>query len=142
MSNDKLEKLHEMTGKHWQNRNTDVVYKFLSCNQKEEIVFIATDKEWLETDVYNLNVFMRTFKEVTVANSGEISLLTQKSKTPIQSSVVMANDTFTRLKDVLLENIEKVRTDKEYVPQAKEICSSVNAIVGLAKVEIDLKRNF
>jgi len=51
----------------------------------------------------------------------------------------MPNDTMTKLRDTLMANIEKVKQDREYIPQAKMISDSINSLIGLAKIEIDLR---
>ena len=40
------------------------------------------------------------------------------------------------LSEMLLEDIQKVRSDPKYVPQAKQVCNSVNAIVNITKLQI------
>jgi hypothetical protein len=49
-------------------------------------------------------------------------------------------DLITKLRDNLLEDIEKVRTNKEYIPQAKQACNLVNTLVNLVKLEMQMRK--
>lgn len=42
------------------------------------------------------------------------------------------------LSQMLLEDINKVRADPGYVAQAKQVCNSVNAIVNITKLQIQM----
>ena len=44
----------------------------------------------------------------------------------------------TSLSKSLLEDIEKLRRDPNYVAQAKQICNSVNTIVNITKLQLSL----
>ena len=48
----------------------------------------------------------------------------------------------TDLKVILLETINKVRTNKEYIGQANAICNVVTQMINVQKLEIQLKNNF
>lgn len=43
-------------------------------------------------------------------------------------------------RDLLLENIEKVKKDPNYIPQAKAITNNVNSIIGLVGLQIKMMR--
>ena len=43
----------------------------------------------------------------------------------------------SKLKDILMENIEKVKADKDYIPQAQAVKDNVDSILNLAKTEIE-----
>ena len=45
---------------------------------------------------------------------------------------------FINLSKALLEDIDKVRKDPTYVAQAKQICNSVNTIVSITKLQLQL----
>lgn len=134
----KLEKLNEMMNKSWKDDRDEVV-KFFSYTKSGDEITIATDKEWIKTNFYELNVLFKKYTEVIVNETG-VSVVKKKDDgfVPVKATI-MASDTIKKLQDVLLDNIEKIKADKEYVAQAKEISNSVNSIIGLAKVEIELK---
>jgi hypothetical protein len=45
---------------------------------------------------------------------------------------------FERLSVLLLEDIEKVRIDPAYVSQAKQVANTANAMINLAKLELEM----
>lgn len=46
--------------------------------------------------------------------------------------------TLMNMSKMLLEDIERVRSDPKYVPQAKQVCNSINAIVNITKLQVQL----
>ena len=52
----------------------------------------------------------------------------------------MKDDVVSYLTDTLKDNIEKVKQNKDYVPQAKEISNSISRLIDLAKIELEFKR--
>lgn len=48
----------------------------------------------------------------------------------------ITSSTIGQLKDVLLANIEKVKADKGYIPQATAVKQNVDSIIDLAKIEV------
>ncbi len=137
MSKSKVEKLTGMIGKHWQNKSSrrQNIYHFLSMKVDGDKIYIATDKDWLETTVFDISVFMEQFEQV------EMGLVVSEKNNPINSPVAspLANDTMTNLKETLLDNIKKVKADKSYIPQAKEISNTVNTLINLASLEIKMR---
>lgn len=60
-----------------------------------------------------------------------------------ENSAVLAGSlsgSIGQLKDVLMNNIEKVQNDKSYVSQAKEVNNSIKEIINLAKVDIEYRK--
>jgi hypothetical protein len=43
------------------------------------------------------------------------------------------------VRSVLVETIEKVRTDKSYIPQANAICNVVSQMINIQKLELSIK---
>lgn len=41
------------------------------------------------------------------------------------------------LQEILMDNIKKLKSDKEYIPQAQEINANVRSMIDLAKAEIE-----
>lgn len=137
MSKEKINKIKAMVGKAWKHQDGEQ-YRFVSINVKNDIITIATDGEWLETSVYDALMFMEKFKEIPL---NQLPSIHSKGSIPAVEIVSEAvpKSAIEKLSGVLMDNIEKLKTDPTYIAQAKEINNSVNAIVNLAKVEIMLK---
>lgn len=139
MKESKTEKLQSMMGKHFKSKDNDQVIHFLSMKMDDDQIIIATDNNWITTTPFDLNVFFQKYEEVIVSERGEVSTIIKDVGIQSNKSVTIPNNTFLELKNVLLENIQKVRENKDYVPQAKEISNSIGQLINLAKVEIEMK---
>ena len=49
------------------------------------------------------------------------------------------NNLITQIRDKLLSDIDRVRADKAYIPQAKQACNTTNTLLNLVKLEIKMK---
>ncbi len=135
---EKIETLQSMMGKHFKNSNNDEVVKLLSFKQNGDQILIATDKDWITTSPFDLNLFFKQYQEVEVTEKGEVTIIPASEQSIIRSVVIKGN-VLSELRDILLDNVKKVQENKDYVPQAKEISNSIGQIINLAKVEIDLR---
>lgn len=52
------------------------------------------------------------------------------------------NDLSNKLIDTLNDNIEKVQNNKNYIPQAQAINNNINTIVNIAKMRLDIAKQF
>ncbi|OFY87866.1 MAG: hypothetical protein A3F72_03055 [Bacteroidetes bacterium RIFCSPLOWO2_12_FULL_35_15] len=138
MSNDKIKKLQSMMGKHFKNKKNDQILLFQSFRQDNDVIHIATDSEWIMTTLFDLNILFQNHIEVEVAISGDVTELNKNTAVILKSQTIPLS-IMSKLRDTLLDNIEKVKADKEYVPQAKEISSSIGQIINLAKIEIEMR---
>jgi len=141
MSKAKIKKLEGMIGKSWADKGGNE-FNFLSLNVDGDICTIATDSKWQKTDIYDIDVFVE--KYTPIDSKSITTILPPKDNSPaspathLQSSVI-PNATMSSLAKTIIENIEKVKKDKDYIPQAKNMSDSVNTLIGLAKIEIDLR---
>lgn len=55
---------------------------------------------------------------------------------PAAPQMLGASDLAVQLKTILMDNIEKIKTDKEYIPQAQAINDNVKTVIDLAKTEV------
>jgi len=119
-----IDKLERMVGKSFvynQDEHKIIKYEFaggslIITSDKQDIIFSAVDyrfhlKEFLPID----DKIAATTLQLNVANQSVM----------------------TELKDVLLDNIRKVKENKDYIPQAQEINSQVKSMIDLARTEID-----
>lgn len=54
------------------------------------------------------------------------------------SSLALDKTVITSLKDILMDNIQKIKDNKEYIPQAQAINDQAKSVIDLVKSEIDL----
>ena len=109
------QKLQEMKGKTFM-YNT-VNQKILNCFCDNGTIKIATDKRLIE---FPRDQFKEKIKEFLPVGEG----------TGMEVQVIGMKDSQT-LQTTILENIEKLKTDKGYIHQAKAINNSVNTFLNM-----------
>lgn len=63
---------------------------------------------------------------------------TTKELSTTSQNVEEAKVMFSDLKTTLMDNIKKVQDNANYIPQAKSINRDANAIIKLAKLQLDI----
>jgi len=81
-----------------------------------------------------------TIKEADVSSFIEACLPVEDENTRAVESIRQTDGLITTLQQTLLENIENVKKDKDYIKQANVINSSVNALIGMAKLQVQVSR--
>jgi hypothetical protein len=142
----KLEKLKSLMGKKFKHKDGGE-FMFFTYKLEKEKVTIVTDSIWLETNIFDIDVFLENYKQVIDVTSTNITnnnsnntspQLPQNGLMPMMKTI--NTDIVDKLKTALIDNIEKVQKDEKYVNQAKAICNSVQSLVNLAKLELDIRR--
>jgi hypothetical protein len=137
-SQKKIEELEQMLGKAYMYKSK--IHNFLHYRVEGEKITIATKEQWFDfeagDELYN---FLRQCKEwkdeqaVVPAAAPTDSLGLAKANTK-------SNNQLAALRGILLEDIERLRTDPAYVPVAKQTVNNINAILHTVKIEIQLRK--
>lgn len=56
-----------------------------------------------------------------------------------EKNILPIQETNLNVRNVLLETLEKVRSDKSYIPQANAICNVVAQMINIQKLELSIK---
>jgi len=129
----KLKKLESMTGKKYLYNAKEIT--LLTYKQDGEDIIIVTDKEWVTIPVYDLLVELDKFKLIE-----EPQLPARKNGSDLGLMAAPA-DTLVSLRDTLIDNINKVKEDPAYIPQAKSISYNIQTIINLAKIELETRKS-
>lgn len=127
-----LIKLGGMLGKQWM-YNT-VIYKFHSVSTDDDgyPVRLHTDKKTLELINENaLKLFMQDCLEVEQ----------EEERAVVSVQDHQSLEMMTSLTDVIMDNIERVREDKEYIQQATTISKQVQTLINLTNMQLQLHKN-
>ena len=116
------EKLEKMLGKTFMHNGR--YYTVLSWQVKDEKLTVATDNGWLEFELSQADKALAEFLPVH-ANNRQMAIV-----------VMPKNGELQNLKNVILDNIQKVQQDKEYIKQADSINKSISTLINMAKLEI------
>lgn len=118
-----LEKLNDLVGKEFNYKGVNILVKKVKIVNGTFVVM--TDKR-----TYN---FLRDEVEMFINELKEKKMEVVKQKTePVESNL--------NIRNVLFETLEKVRVDKDYIPQANAICNVVSQMINVQKIEMQLKK--
>lgn len=138
----KLEKMVDKT--LYYRGDVAVIKSFDNFNGETEIVVEIAGKpvKFTKTSEEKLSLFLTNFIEVPEITD-EVTVIA-----PANTPAHIENDemklyaenkqVFSNLSAALLSDIEKVRNDPGYVNQAKQISNSVNTLVNLTKLQLQL----
>lgn len=115
------ERLESMVGKTYLYHAQ--YHKILSYKVDGDKITIVTHKKWFDISNKDLNQFLPTSSE-----NGTTSLQVLPKDREFLAS----------LSATIKDNIEQVKKDKSYIPQANSINNSINTLVNLAKIELQM----
>lgn len=135
-----IEKLNELVDKEYNYKGVNILIKKVKCVSGTFVVM--TDKRAYnflkdEVDIFiselkdKKNVSIQVKKEELNPNKMEEN---EKNIVPIQE------ENNLNIRSVLFETLEKVRVDKNYIPQANAICNVVAQMINVQKIEMQLKK--
>ena len=140
-----IQKLNQMidSGKTFNYRNQPAVIKAFYTIHDEITVKVEINGEiqdFVKESEQKLGLFLDCFTE-TAVTPANVNLPAQNGKEhtdKLPLIYVDTKETFKRLTNTLLSDIEKVRTNPEYIGQAKQVCNNISAIVNITKLQLQL----
>jgi hypothetical protein len=143
-----LIKLESMIGKPYYYRNQPVVIKRYDNSHDDIEIWVEVDgkpKQFLKPSEEKLELFLANFTEVETVNEPEQkqreSSVPAIPKNQENELFKQTQNTFSELSTMLMDDIKKVREKPEYVSQAKQVCNSVNAMVNMTKLQMQILKN-
>lgn len=135
-----IEKLNELVDKEYNYKGVNILIKKVKCVSGTFVVM--TDKRTYnflkdEVDIFiselkdKKNVSIQVKKDELNPNKMEEN---EKNLVPIQE------ENNLNIRSILFETLEKVRVDKNYIPQANAICNVVSQMINVQKIEMQLKK--
>jgi hypothetical protein len=125
--------IEEMIGGTYHYGHSQHTIKRYRINEERERVTIITDKNEFDRPLDAVMEFLNLFEAVEKPVSA-LQTLSESSMTLPQMQI--NGSVIRELKDVLMDNIKKVKEDKNYIPQAQAIKENVDAVIDLAKTEV------
>jgi hypothetical protein len=112
-----------------------------SYSYRNQTHYLVTDKEWFEfPSEEHIKDFLAICVEVEVGSMEIIH--TPKAATDengLSKPNSSSGNVMAYLKGILVEDIERVREDPEYVEQAKTVSNNIKRLVDIAKLELQIK---
>ena len=144
-----LLKLQQMAngGKTYYYRNQPAVIKSFDASHAGEIEILVEingePQKFIKENEEKIGLFLACFTEIPVVE--EVEVQSGKSNLPATNRTAFVPEIYTESKEqfkslttLLMADIEKVRTDPSYVPQAKQVCNNVSAIVNITKLQMQM----
>jgi hypothetical protein len=116
-----MENIKKLLGKTFLYRGNQI--KIENYSVQNGGVTLVTDKGFIDKKESEIDSFIFELQPVSYA---------PVVQTQIDSSVI------GNLKDILMDNIAKVKADANFIPQSEEINKNVKSIIDLAKTEIEM----
>jgi hypothetical protein len=95
-------------------------------------IIIQTDVQNFSKPIEGTNLFLSAFRKE------ETQLVTAQQSEPAWKTKM--NENIEKLGATLFDNLEKLKTDPNFVDQAREINNHVNTIINVAKLQIQLNK--
>lgn len=135
MKNDEITELVETTlesmiGHRYMYGATNHTITRYRINKERGRVTVITDKKEFDRPIDAAMEFLEQFEPIPGRAVAVVQDQPNLPQMQVNSSVI------SELKDVLMDNIRKVKEDKNYIEQAEAVRQNVESVIGLAKTEI------
>ena len=136
-----IQQLNDLIGKKFSYKGNEIVIK--SIKRVYSVYVVLCDKKTYNFYESEVSVFLKEIIEIPTINIKPETLEKRKmelQKTQKTTEVVRTENLNLDIKLVLFEILEKVRSDKGYIPQANAVCNIVTQMINVQKLEMQLKK--
>lgn len=127
-----LKQAETMSGKTYQYGNR--IHYVIEVKNLGDKVQIRTNLETYERSHEALTEFLSYWKEASEVNELRPARIENIGVDPLAGE----KNTVDKLTELLMDNIEKVKGDANYIKQATSINNNVNSIINLTKLKLDV----
>lgn len=135
-----IEQLKELIGRKFLYKENEILIK--NSKKVSGVYVVLTDKKTYNFFEKEIPFFLKEITELPRVKLKQGILEKRQMElqnTPKPQNTLSENNQFD-VKSVLIETIEKIRTDKNYIPQANAICNVVTQMINIQKLEIQIKK--
>lgn len=151
-----IQQLKELIGRKFSYKDKEILIK--NTKKVNGVYVILTDKKTYNFFESEIPFFLKEIIEIPRVKLKEgvlekrqielknVSIQVKKDElNPIKMEknekniVPIQEESNISIRSVLFETLEKVRTDKNYIPQANAICNVVSQMINVQKIEMQLK---
>lgn len=123
-------------------RYKGVEHLIQSYSYRNNIHYLVTDKEWFE---FTNEESLKDFLAICIEVEEKLEVIQASSASTDENGLSRpnsgSNNIMAYLKGVLVEDIERVREDGEYVEQAKTVSNNVKRLIDIARLELQIKKD-
>ena len=135
-----IEQLKELVGRRFSYKENEILIK--NVKKVSGVYVVLTDNKTYNFFEKEVPFFLKDISELPKVKLKQGVLEKRQMElenTPKQQNIVSENVQFD-VKSVLIETIEKIRSDRDYIPQANAICNVVTQMINIQKLEIQIKK--
>lgn len=125
-------KLDSMLNQTYRFSQDNLMHTLLHYEVVGNVILLKTDRKSFTNPIEATATFLSGFKKDEIA----ISRLPEE----VPEWKMKMNSSIERLGATLFDNLEKLKTDPDFVDQAREINNHVNTIINVAKLQIQLNK--
>lgn len=122
-------KLEKLLDKEYIYKQENIRIKDYYFKEETKSYKIITDGTPIEIEEAGVDNFIKKLLPVTQPESAAALSIVSESRNTINS-----------LKDILMDNIKKVQTNKDYIGQAKMVNNSVNSLLNMVSLELKIRK--
>lgn len=133
----KLKSLNNLVGKEWMYRQEIVRVKNWMFNDEQTVITMALEgKGYIKFNSSELGAKLKEFLPVSSSEKKQAIVKVAETDKELQLSFGLESNVFNDAKAIIIDTIQKVRVDKEYLPQAQAINQGVLALMDIMKTEV------
>ena len=150
-----IQQLKELIGRKFSYKDKDILIK--NVKRVSGVYVVLTDNKTYNFFESEVSFFLKEIVEVPRVKLKEgvlekrqlelknVSIQEKKHELNTnkmennEKNIVPIQEANINVRNVLLETLEKVRTDKSYIPQANAICNVVAQMINIQKLELSIK---
>ena len=136
-----MKKINDLMGKPF--KHNGETYRLQNYKEVDGVHHLVTDKQWFEfpgeQELKDFLIMCDPVPETDLVPQAEVSDLTPTDRNGLSKPNSGSSDVMAYLKGLLIEDIDRVREDKDYVEQAKTVSNNVKRLIDVAKLEISIQ---
>jgi hypothetical protein len=150
-----IQQLKELIGRKFSYKDKEILIK--NTKRVSGVYVILTDKKTYNFFESEIPFFLKEIVEIprvklkdgvlekrqlelkNVSIQGKKHELNTNKMENNEKNIVPIQEANLNVRNVLMETLDKVRTDKSYIPQANAICNVVAQMINIQKLELSIK---
>lgn len=129
--------LEQMQGKTFQYASSIHYVKDFHVDVENDKFKITTNLNSFDRSFESAKEFFSYWSEVNQLPANSTNGISPEGGNQLQVYIDKETNLADKMIDILTDNIEKVRADPKYIPQATAINNNVNSIINVAKMKMD-----
>jgi hypothetical protein len=129
-----LQKLIDLIDKEFEYKGKNITIIKVKYVGTSFVVF--TNRQTMNFFENEVEPFINELQEVKIKTPKIYTPMEITPKEEVKGIAVTSN-----IKQTLLDTLEKVKTDKDYIPQSNAICNVVSQMINVMKVELQILNN-